>query len=126
MFNNYLNLVDVNFCYKTASIWQVVGYAILIVKIVVPLILIIMGIVSLMQAATSGDEKAISKATASLIKKIVAGLVIFFIPIIVKAVFNLLDEFADFRSDFNTCLDCITYPNTKCDTSYKGEIVPID
>lgn len=125
MISNYLNLMDVSFCYKTAGVWQIVGYALLIVKIIVPLIIIIIGIVNLVQAVTSNDEKAISKMTMSLIKRLVAGLVIFFIPIIVKTFFNLLDSFADFQGDFNTCLDCLVYPNSRCDTSYQGEIVPI-
>ena len=77
-----------NFCYKTASIWQVVGYISFILKIVIPLIIIILGIVNLAKAVTSNDDKAVSKAAGTLIKKIVIGVVIFFIPTIVWLYFG--------------------------------------
>ena len=33
------------FCYDSANIWQVVGYLLLVFKIVIPIILIILGII---------------------------------------------------------------------------------
>ncbi len=113
-----------NFCYKTASIWQVVGYIFFILKIVIPLIIIILGIVNLAKAVTSNDDKAVSKAAGTLIKKIVIGVVIFFIPTIVGAVFRLLGLFVDYSEDFNVCRNCILSPNA-CDTSYQG-VIPTD
>lgn len=113
------------FCYKTASIWQLIGYAFLVLKIVVPLIIIILGIVSLSQAIISNDEKQINKMAISLIKKIVLGAFIFFIPLIVSAMFSLLGLFIDFKSDFLNCLNCITAPRRKCDTTYNGNVIPL-
>ena len=83
-------VMDIGFCYKTASIWHTIGYAFFIVKIVVPLIIIILGIIDFTKAVISNDEK----------------------------------EFIDYSSDFNNCLNCITSPIGKCDTSYAGGIIP--
>ncbi len=117
-------LMDIGFCYKTASIWHTIGYAFFIVKIVVPLIIIILGIIDFTKAVISNDEKEVNKTAGKLIKKIVIGIVIFFIPTIVNAIFKMFGEFIDYSSDFNNCLNCITSPIGKCDTSYAGGIIP--
>ncbi len=114
-----------DFCYKTASIWQVVGYAFLVLKILIPVIIIILGIVNFSKAIASNDDKAISKAGGSLIKKIIIGIVIFFIPTIISAIFSLLGLFIDYKSDFLVCKNCVLSPK-QCDTSYKGGIIPTE
>ena len=119
-------LMDIGFCYKTASIWHVVGYIFFIVKIVVPLIIIILGVVDFTKAIISNDDKEINKTAGRLIKKVVIGIVIFFVPTIVNAIFKMFGEFVDYNSDFNNCLNCITSPIGGCDTSYKGSVIPND
>ncbi len=114
------------FCYKTAAIWQVIGYVFWVLKILIPVVLIILGVVNLAQAVISNDEKAISKTAMSLIKKIAIGMVIFFIPLIVTSIFNLLGLFIDYKDDFKNCLGCVTAPRTNCDTSYQGDVIPMD
>ena len=111
------------FCYKTASIWQVIGYVFLVLKILIPVVIIILGIVNLAKAVISNDEKAISKTTMSLM---VLGLFIFFIPLIVTSIFNLLGLFVQYSDDFKNCLNCVTSPRKRCDTSYHGNVIPID
>ena len=56
------------FCYKTAKVWQIVGYAIMIIKIIVPLVLIILGMIDFFKAIMDSDAKAISKTASSLLK----------------------------------------------------------
>ena len=46
-----------DFCYKTANIWQIIGYVFLILKIIITLILIILGIIDVGKAVISSDEK---------------------------------------------------------------------
>lgn len=112
-----------NFCYKTASIWQLVGQIIFILKIVVPIILIVMGTIALGNAIISSDERAMNKALKSLFYKIVIGIGIFFVPVIVKTVFNLVYGISqDMKNDTNNCVNCLLSPYNDCDTSYKGEI----
>lgn len=101
-----------NFCAQTANIWQVLGYVVMIFKIVIPLLLIILGMVDLGKAVVSSDDKAINKAVSTLIRRFIAAVVIFFIPTIVSAIFNIIG----LEADYNTCVQCITHVNS-CDTT---------
>ena len=97
-----------SFCYKTAIIWQVVGYVFLIAKIVIPIILIILGMVDLGKAVISSDDKAISKAAKSLLMRVIAAVCIFFVPTIVSFVIQLVDTSVDDKNDI--CAKCISSP----------------
>lgn len=115
------------FCYRTAKVWQIVGYAFLILKIVIPLILIVLGIIDLGKAVLSSDDKAIKKSAVTLAKRVIAGVAIFFIPTVIRVVFTYIAGFtSDMNDDFMICVDCITSPNGDCDTSYNGGIFPTD
>ena len=64
-----LTLAGIGFCSNTANIWSVVGYFVLIIKIVIPLLLIVLGTIDLGRAVISSDEKAIKSSTNILIKR---------------------------------------------------------
>ena len=114
-----------SFCEKTAVIWQVVGYIFLIVKIVLPLILVILGMIDLGKAVLSSDDKSIKDAAMLLAKRVVAGIIIYFIPTIIQVAFNYISGFnEDMQNDAKNCIDCLTDPRNSCDTSYEGEIFP--
>ena len=103
------------FCAQTANIWQVLGYVVMVFKIVIPLLLIIFGMVDLGKAVVSSDDKAISKAVSQLVRRFIAAVVLFFVPTIVSALFNAL-AIVDENSDYNTCVQCVTNVSS-CDTS---------
>jgi len=100
-------MLFLDFCADTANIWQVLGYVVNIIKIVIPLILIVLGMIDLGKAVVSDDEKAMNKAVGSLVKRFIAAVVMFFIPTIISAVFNLLVN-VDLNSDANICVQCLT------------------
>lgn len=104
-----------NFCAQTANIWQVLGYVVVVIKIVIPLILIILGMVDLGKAVVSSDDKAINKAVSSLIKRFIAAVIVFFIPTIVSALFNAVTNITT-NTDYNKCVQCVTNVGA-CDTS---------
>ena len=95
------------FCAETANIWNVVGYIVVVIKIVIPLMLIVLGMVDLGKAVVSSDEKAINKAVSTLIKRFIAAVVVFFVPTIVSALFNALSLIGN-EADYNTCVQCVT------------------
>lgn len=99
---------DIGFCTSTANVWAVIGYVVLIIKIVVPLLLILLGMLDLGKAVISSDEKAIKTSTNMLIKRFIAAVVIFFIPTIVNALFSVLDVMGDAKNDYNVCVKCVT------------------
>ena len=72
--------MPVNFCSEVSDILRVVGYFLLVFKIVIPLILLILGMIDLGKAVVSSDDKAVGKAVKSLAMRIVAAVCIFFIP----------------------------------------------
>lgn len=110
-----------NFCYKTASIWLIIGYIIMIIKIVIPILIIILGIIDMSKAFIANDDKAISKSAIALVKRIIAGVIIFFIPSIISYVFTIIGGFDQVEDDYMKCVKCLTHPS-ECDTSYEGEI----
>lgn len=113
--------MNLSFCYKTALIWQIVGRLFFILKIIIPLLIIIIGIVDFSKASVSGEDKETHKAVNSLIRRIIIGIIIFFIPTLVKIVFDWVSSFNDtMKNDFKNCVTCVTSPDS-CDTSYEGE-----
>lgn len=87
-----------------------------IFKIVIPLLLIIFGMIDLGKAVVSSDEKAIKSSTSSLIKKLIAALVIFFLPTIVSAIINLTGEKDDAGDPIGSskCVLCVTHGGDNC------------
>lgn len=112
-----------DFCYKTATVWQLIGQFIFVLKILIPLALIILSTIDLGKSAISGDEKALSKSISTLIKRFVLGVCIFFIPLIIKVLFTMVSGFSnDMQQDAGNCINCLTSPYNNCDTSYQGEL----
>ncbi len=106
------------FCSRTASIWELVGTAFLILKITIPLLIIILASVSLAKAAINGDDKAIKEGVVSVIKRLIAGVVIFLIPSLIRVGFFAISHFnEDMRNDAQNCINCLTNPKGNCDTS---------
>ena len=104
------------FCSDTSNIWHVLGYVVTVIKIVIPLILIVLGMVDLGKAVVSSDDKQISKSVTALIKRFIAAVVVFFVPTIVSALFNALAIMNDTeKADYNICVQCVT--GGDCDTT---------
>ena len=101
------------FCAKSYEFWQLIGRILVIFKIVVPILLIIFGMIDLGRAVIASKEDAIQKATTSLFKRLIAAVVIFFIPAIVGAVFGLIGSFNDEKTtaDYKICSKCVTKPS---------------
>ena len=103
---------EYGFCAQTAGLWQLVGYLIVIAKIVIPVSLIISGIIILGKTVISSDEKENKNEYSKLVKCIIAGIVVFFIPSIVSALFGVVSGFNELRPDYNVCKRCMTHPNS--------------
>lgn len=109
-----------NFCADTSNIWRTIGYFLLVFKIVIPIILIILGMIDLGKAVVASDDKAISKSAKSLAIRIVAAVIIFFIPTIVGFIIQIVDTSLENRYDI--CADCISNPGGQdCTDAYNAE-----
>ena len=103
------------FCSQSANLWKVLGTVINIFKIVIPIIIVILAMLDLGKAVMAGEEKEIKEAQKMLIKRLIYGVVIFFVVTIVQVVFNLIGQ--NLKSDDSKiCWTCATSPS-KCDTS---------
>ncbi len=107
------------FCAATANIWQIVGYVLLVFKIVVPILLIVFGMIDLGKAVIGSKEDDTKKAINGLVRRLVAAVVIFFIPTIIGFVFRILGTWkTDAKADYDVCKSCITSPSdSACDSN---------
>ena len=100
---------EASFCEGTVTIWRLLGYVVLVIKIVIPIILIVLGMLDLGKAVVSNDDKAINKSVTTLTKRFVAAIIIFFIPSLVNTVFNILVGI-NLGNSASTCVTCLTKP----------------
>ena len=102
----YENLCSTNEGVQNAV--RIIGYVVAIIKWVAPLMIIVFGILDFSKAVVSSDENALNKATKSLARRLISGVIIFFIPTIITAILNVL-EYANIIHDsaFESCTKCI-------------------
>ncbi len=91
------------------QVWQAVSAVITILCIVIVVLLIVMGTVDMLKAVMAGKEDEIKKAQSTLIKRVIAAVIVFFIPLIVKLVLGLIPiNGADGSATFGQCIDIAT------------------
>lgn len=117
---NFIALMELedNFCEKTAGIWKLGGYVVIAIRIIVPLLIIIFGVIDLSKAVIASDDKAIRVAIGSLAKRLLLGILIFFVPTIVELLLDLVngvEDDVDNNALTNSCWYCLVDANgDKC------------
>ena len=61
---------NASFCETTAGLWGVIGWAVLLLKIVIPILLIIFGMLDLGKAVVASKEDEIKKGQQMFVKRI--------------------------------------------------------
>lgn len=61
------------------------------VRIIVPILIVLLGSLDLAKAVTSGKEDEMKKAQTTFIKRIIAGVLVFFVPVLVDIIMGLAD-----------------------------------
>ena len=92
---------------STLKAFKIVGVLILIIKILAPLAIILTGITSMVKAVIADDESEIKKCVSVLVSKVIVGVIIFSVPSIVYAVFDLVEKSKTTRSEFVHCSICL-------------------
>ena len=102
-----------NFCSDTAKLLQFLGYAILIFKVSIPIIIVVLGMMDFGKAVVAEKDDEIKKQAVKLGRRALAGVIIFFIPTIVDWVFTGITG-AD--NTFDNCKGCLLNPTNseKC------------
>ena len=70
-------------CHGLGNIILIVKFLLTIVQWVVPIILIVLGTIDLVKAVVAGKDDDIKKHQQTLIKRIIAAVIVFLIPMLV-------------------------------------------
>ena len=90
-----------------------VGWILMIVRLLIPIIIITLGIIDFMKAVVSQKPEELSKSIKTIAIRAIAGVVIFFIPTVIHVLFSLVDDWTDYKTAYSDCTKCITSPK-KC------------
>ena len=111
------------FCSDSYKVWKFVGLIINILKIAIPIIIVLFATLDLGKAVIAGKDDEIKAAQKMLIKRLIYGVLIFFVVTIVQVVIGLVTTAGEsdntteggVTSDSNICWTCATDPNsTEC------------
>lgn len=83
-----------------------------IIKIVVPVLLIIFGMIDLVKAVTAGKEDEIKKAQTVFIRRLVMGILVFFVILLVQMIISFV---SNKDANITNCFNC--FVNGKVNTS---------
>ena len=106
----YIMGETINICTDLKMVWIILGYIILAIQIVVPLLLIISGMITMAQAVMKQKDEEIKKAQNLLVKKIIAAVICFLVIAITKLVVGLV---VSDDNGWSTCVDCAFHPGSK-------------
>ena len=84
---------------------NIISTVISIVKWVAPLLIIVLGMVDFARASLSDDEQAINKATTSLIRRVISGIIIFLIPTILIVLLEFMEQISNNDKTY-VCIKC--------------------
>jgi len=103
-------------CSDLYEVWELLGWVLWFFKIAIPLLIIAFGMIDLGKSVVAAKPEEISKSAKSLVFRVVAGIIIFFIPTLVIAILGVSKDFrSDIKNDneFNVCKTCLLSPS-KC------------
>ena len=99
---------------KTQGVFTTIGWIFFILKILIPIIIIIMGSIDFFKAVIASKDKEIKKSMQVLIKRIIAGIIIFLVPTILSFIVKLIDResiYDENSGTFAKCTYCMLHPN---------------
>lgn len=101
------------------TVLKIAGYVLLIAKLVIPLLIIGYGVMDMYKTVIDKDEKSLQKQFKMLIIRVITGLVVFFIPSLVNAVFKMSDRLDIVETEqYLTCASCVLDPlSDDCSTT---------
>lgn len=106
------NATGLDFCSSNGvkHVLNIIGLVGFFAKIAIPLLLIIMGSLDFVSALKDPDEKGVKDQAFKFAKRVMAAIIIFFIPTIINFVFSLIDNATGYNTNFTDCTECIFRP----------------
>jgi len=94
-----------------SKIPELTSFAITIIQIAVPIILVLMGSLDLFKGITAGKEDEMKKGQQMFIKRLVVGAIIFFVVVIVKFLISIIADTNE--TNIVDCIDCFVSNDCK-------------
>ena len=91
---------------------ELTSFAFTLVQIAVPIILILLGSIDLMKGLTAQKEDEIKKGQKVLVKRIITGVIIFFVVVVVKFLVSIVADSTN-SIDIVDCIDCFLSDNCR-------------
>lgn len=98
-------------CTGLAPVLRIVGIVIWGIKVIVPIILIVIGMIDLAKAVTEKSEDKIKEAQQKLIKRAIAAVLVFLVVSLVGVLMTIVGD-----ESYSDCMECINSP-WGCSTS---------
>ena len=98
---------------------QIISLIVTLIKIGVPVLLIIFGMLDLGKAVMAQKEDEIKKSQQTFLKRLLSAALVFFVVMIVQVIFNLV---ASKEENVWNCISCfINGPTAEAEDSYSTE-----
>jgi len=91
---------------------ELTNFAVTLLQIAVPVILVIMGSVDLLKSVTSQKEDEIKKGQKIFVKRLVVAAIIFFVVVIVKFLISIVADASS--TNIIECMDCFLSGVSNC------------
>ena len=95
------------FCNNTAALWGLLGIVITAIKIAIPIILIVFGMLDMGKAVTAGKDEEIKKSLKTFLFRAIAAVLVFFIPSIVGLIMQTVNASVDDDNGYCGYSKCI-------------------
>lgn len=104
--------VGENFCKEVDVLktLKFLGFILFFLKLLIPFIIIIMGTFDYYKAMIEDEDEALSKQTKVLIRRILIGIIIFFIPSLVKLSLTFVSGWSEVEPEYLECTKCLLDP----------------
>ena len=93
---------------------ELTSFVVTVIQVAVPIVIIILAMIDLIKAISSGKEDDMKKAQGVVVKRLIAGALVFFIFVIVRLIVDIVNKDA---SGIIDCMDC--FINGSCSSYNK-------
>ncbi|MBE6139148.1 MAG: hypothetical protein E7174_01390 [Firmicutes bacterium] len=97
---------------------NMVSTVITVIKVVVPVLIVVLGMIDLVKGMTASKEDEMKKGQKMFIKRLVAGALVFFVFTIVQLLISFVAD-EDDKANIATCSSC--FINGDCTYKFKDE-----
>ena len=92
-------------CSEMGQILRIVGIVVWGIKVVVPILLIVVGMIDLAKAVTEKSEDKIKEAQQKLVRRAIAAVLVFLVVSLVGVVMRIVGD-----ESYKDCMVCVTSP----------------